>query len=83
MIGRDPDVRLSVDARSVSRRHARIVVSEAGAVIEDLGSKNGTFVNGQRVTVPRTLQDKDEIRVGAAIFVVRAYTEASTQTQAG
>src|SRR5947209_1495652 len=73
VIGRDPDVRLSVDARSVSRRHARIVVSEAGAVIEDLGSKNGTFVNGQRVTVPRTLQDKDEIRVGAAIFVVRAY----------
>src|SRR5205814_2235740 len=42
VIGRDPDVRLSVDANSVSRRHARIVVSEAVAVLEDLGSKNGT-----------------------------------------
>jgi DNA-binding winged helix-turn-helix (wHTH) protein len=83
VIGRDPDVRLSVDASSVSRRHARIVVSESGAVIEDLDSKNGTFVNGQRVTVPRTLQDKDEIRVGAATLVVRAYMEASTRTQAG
>ena len=43
IIGRDPGAAVRLDLPSVSRRHARIVVSSKGAVVEDLGSKNGTF----------------------------------------
>jgi DNA-binding winged helix-turn-helix (wHTH) protein len=82
VIGRDPDVSLWVDATSVSRRHARIVVSEGTATIEDLGSKNGTFVNGHRIEGAQRLADSDQIRVGAAVLVLRAYRNSSTQTQA-
>jgi DNA-binding winged helix-turn-helix (wHTH) protein len=82
VIGRDPDVSLWVDATSVSRRHARIVVSEGTATIEDLGSKNGTFVNGHRIEGTQRLADADQIRVGVAVLVLRAYRNSSTQTQA-
>jgi len=79
VIGRDPEVALCVDATSVSRRHALIVVSDGVARIEDLGSKNGTFVNGRRIEEAQPLADADEIKVGVALLVVRAYTNASTQ----
>jgi DNA-binding winged helix-turn-helix (wHTH) protein len=51
---------------SVSRRHARVVVSKGRASIEDLGSKNGTFVGGERIQAsePRRLVEGDEIRLG-------------------
>jgi pSer/pThr/pTyr-binding forkhead associated (FHA) protein len=52
---------LWIDAPTVSRRHARIVVTEGTAVLEDLGSKNGTHLNGVRLTAPVTLADGDEI----------------------
>ena len=54
------------DSPTISRRHARIVVGGASATIEDLGSKNGTFVNGARVTGSVTLQDGDTVRLGSA-----------------
>jgi DNA-binding winged helix-turn-helix (wHTH) protein len=82
VIGRDPDVSLWVDATSVSRRHARIVVSDGTATIEDLGSKNGTFVNGRRIEGAQRLADADQIRVGVAVLTLRAYRNSSTQTQA-
>jgi hypothetical protein len=43
VIGRDPDVEVRLDASTVSRRHARLVVTAEGTVLEDFGSKNGTF----------------------------------------
>jgi pSer/pThr/pTyr-binding forkhead associated (FHA) protein len=51
-------------ATSVSRRHARIEVSAAGAILEDLGSLNGTFVGDRRVDAPTALHEGDEIRIG-------------------
>ncbi|MBX5491592.1 MAG: FHA domain-containing protein, partial [Chloroflexi bacterium] len=61
--GETNTVVLSQD-RQVSRHHARIVLDEGLPRLEDLGSANGTFVNGERVLGPRLLQVDDEIRVG-------------------
>jgi DNA-binding winged helix-turn-helix (wHTH) protein len=65
VIGRDLSASISLRSPKVSREHARIVIEGGVAVLEDLGSKNGTFVHGQRVEAPVRLADGDEIRIGA------------------
>ena len=67
VIGRDPDVEVRLDASTVSRRHARLVVTAEGTVLEDFGSKNGTFRGGERVTSPVQLADGDAIRIGSLL----------------
>jgi len=62
-IGRWPDNDVAIDDRWVSRYHARIVRQERCYLIEDLDSKNGTFVNGQRLEAPHELVDGDQIQV--------------------
>lgn len=64
VIGRAHDTAIRIDSGGVSRHHARIVVQDNAARVEDLGSKNGTFIGGALVTDPRVLTDGDEIRVG-------------------
>jgi pSer/pThr/pTyr-binding forkhead associated (FHA) protein len=64
-----PDIDLTPDGGldgGVSRRHARIHKQRTQFFIEDLGSANGTFLNGQRLTpyLPHPLRDKDEIQLG-------------------
>jgi predicted component of type VI protein secretion system len=56
----------------VSRRHAEIQISNGTLSIMDLGSTNGTFVNGERIDQPRALQDGDEVRIGAVVWRLRA-----------
>jgi pSer/pThr/pTyr-binding forkhead associated (FHA) protein len=82
-VGRDPDVEVRLDASTVSRRHARLVVTAQGTVLEDFGSKNGTFHGNRRVTSPVQLADGDSIRIGSLLltFHVRG-TAGSTETQA-
>jgi DNA-binding winged helix-turn-helix (wHTH) protein len=70
IIGRAPDAGVWLDAAGVSRHHARIVVHDA-ATLEDLGSKNGTFVRGRRVTTPQPLHDGDQIRLGSVVVTFR------------
>jgi DNA-binding winged helix-turn-helix (wHTH) protein len=70
-IGRNPQATVHVDAASVSRRHARITLSAAQAMLEDLGSKNGTFVKGARVTAPTYLRDGDRVRFGSVLATFR------------
>jgi DNA-binding winged helix-turn-helix (wHTH) protein len=65
VLGRDPDLELCLDSPSVSRRHAMITVAGAEAVLEDLGSKNGTFVANRRVSAPTPLADGDVIKLGS------------------
>ena len=72
LIGRDPAAAICLDVAGVSRRHARIVVDEDGALLEDLGSKNGTRVGGELLTRPVRLQDRDHVCVGPMIVVFRA-----------
>jgi DNA-binding winged helix-turn-helix (wHTH) protein len=71
VIGRAIDAAIQIDSGGVSRQHARILVSGREARIEDLGSKNGTFVGGQPVNAPRTLNDGDEVRVGPVALTFR------------
>lgn len=64
-----PEIDLSDDghlAKSVSRRHARIIKQKSRVFVEDLGSINGTFVNGKRLQpyVPETLHDGDVLQLG-------------------
>ncbi|HEU5161960.1 MAG TPA: FHA domain-containing protein, partial [Thermoanaerobaculia bacterium] len=72
VIGRDDDCAVVLDFAGVSRRHARIIVANDVSTLEDLGSKNGTWKNEERVTSPVRLDDGDRIRLGAAVLVFRA-----------
>ena len=82
MVGRDPDVEVRLDASTISRRHARLVVTPEGTALEDFGSKNGTFRGSERVTSPVQLADGDSIRFGSLLvtFHVRE-TLGATETQ--
>jgi DNA-binding winged helix-turn-helix (wHTH) protein len=80
VIGRDPDVSIRIDASTVSRRHARIVVTDAGATLDDFGSKNGTFVGDTRVTGPIALADGDGIRVGSQRITFHTRADGRTET---
>ena len=82
VIGRDPDAEIYLNSAGVSRRHARIGISTGRATIEDLGSKNGTFVGDQRVEGPRSLGDGDIIGVGSVKLTLRIFqTPSSTKTE--
>jgi DNA-binding winged helix-turn-helix (wHTH) protein len=81
VIGRDPDATVRLDFPSVSRRHARIAVASEGAVVEDLGSKNGTFLRKDRITSAVRLADLDELWVGSVRLTVRILSgDVATQT---
>ncbi len=70
-----------IDAPGVSRHHARIRVEKGAATLEDLGSKNGTFLRGEPVTAPTRLEDGDQIRLGSVIVTFRIPPPAgSTET---
>lgn len=71
-IGRGPDNELVIPHSSVSRRHAYIWWTEDGLTIVDNGSRNGIFVNRQRVATMRILRDGDVVDIGAVRFRVRA-----------
>ncbi|HVG24213.1 MAG TPA: FHA domain-containing protein, partial [Thermoanaerobaculia bacterium] len=83
IIGRAPDCAITITDASISSRHARVVRSGEGFTIEDLGSRNGTFVNGEKVDKPRLLGDGDVVRVGKVImtFNVAQETVAEPKTQ--
>ena len=82
VIGRDPDAEIFLNSAGVSRRHARIGISASQATIEDLGSKNGTFVGDQRVQGARALGDGDIIGVGSVKLTLRIFqTPSSTKTE--
>ena len=67
-VGRSAACFLRIEDPGVSRVHFRIVVGQMTVVIEDLGSRNGTLVNGARVTAPMPLREGDEIAVGSRVF---------------
>jgi DNA-binding winged helix-turn-helix (wHTH) protein len=69
--GRGAECSVVVDATTVSRRHARILVVSGGATIEDLCSTNGTYVNRQPVSAPTRLKDGDEVGLGTAEMTMR------------
>ena len=64
LIGRLPDNHLGLNHTSVSRRHAKISVTPKGVVLEDMGSQNGTTVNGNPVNKPTNIRPGDILRIG-------------------
>ena len=83
LIGRDPSSRIWLDVSSVSRQHARILVSGDGAVLEDLGSKNQTRVGDAVLSGRVRLRNGDRISVGPSVLVYRESRGGmSTDTQA-
>ena len=72
LIGRSSNCHLVVDDALVSRRHAQIVVAEGGLTVEDFGSANGVFVNGNRIAGTGPLRAGDRLQVGKQLFVVRS-----------
>jgi DNA-binding winged helix-turn-helix (wHTH) protein len=81
VLGRGSEAAVRIDLGRVSRLHARIVVEGARAVLEDLGSKNGTFHRGRRLEAPAELADGDEIGVGPVMLLFRAAgSESTTET---
>jgi len=84
ILGRGTDSLVWIDAQSVSRRHARLMIATGLATLEDLGSKNGTFVNGIRLTAPIALRDGDELRIGSVPMTLKIYSKpSSTETATG
>jgi DNA-binding winged helix-turn-helix (wHTH) protein len=80
VLGRDADGVIGLGSPTVSRRHARVVILEAGASVEDLNSKNGTFLGGARVTNATALHDGDELRVGSVTLQFRTASASKTVT---
>ena len=71
VLGRAPDAAVWIDAPGISRNHARICLEGTVATVEDLQSKNGTYLNGSPVTVPTELKDGDQIRLGTVLIAFR------------
>ena len=71
MLGRSPDADILLDDPYASMFHLRLAYSEDGLVLSDLGTTNGTYVNGRRVTTPLTLNKGDAVQVGKSIMEVR------------
>ncbi len=81
-IGRAPEGLVSIASRKVSRRHARIVVTSRAAKLEDLGSKNGTYLNDRRIEGGVELAHGDAIQVGPAKLIFKAFVaDGSTETE--
>ena len=69
VLGRTPDAVVRIHSSRVSRRHARILVAGTRATLEDLASKNGTYLRGRRIDGPVVLSDGDEICVGPEVLI--------------
>jgi pSer/pThr/pTyr-binding forkhead associated (FHA) protein len=74
VVGRAPDVDFVIDDNLVSRRHVRVVRDGDGYAVEDLGSRNGTLLNGKKVVARTRLSDGDTIHVGGTDITFRQKT---------
>jgi DNA-binding winged helix-turn-helix (wHTH) protein len=81
VVGRNPEVSVWLESPKVSRHHARLIVRGSRATIEDLGSKNGTYVRRARISGPTELELGDEIRIGRFTLIFRVEeTAGPTET---
>ena len=76
--GRDPDNDICLEDTEVSRHHARLIQEEQQIILEDLGSTNGTLVNGKSITGRHVLQPADIISIGSSVFGVKGFAAPAT-----
>ena len=80
-IGRSPSATFPIDDKTLSREHTRVSGSAGRYVVQDLESKNGTFLNGKLITRPEPLKHGDRVRVGPATFMILWDPEDSAAEQ--
>lgn len=71
VIGRGPDADIVIDDPYASEFHARVGIQDGKVMVHDLGSTNGTYVNGRRVTTPAAVSTGDTVQIGKTILEVR------------
>jgi DNA-binding winged helix-turn-helix (wHTH) protein len=83
VLGRSPEAAIRVRSEQASRHQARIVVTAEGATLEDLGSRNGTCLNGRRLDEPTSLRDGDQILIGDEVLVFCSTALGTTRDARG
>lgn len=79
VVGRDAAADVVLDDERVSRQHARITPQAGGAVVEDLDSRNGTFVNREEIHSPVTALPGDDVLLGTTVLELRTDAELATR----
>lgn len=80
VIGRGSDAGACIDDRTVSRYHAAIVISDENTTLEDIGSKNGTFIGTRRLTAPVRLREGSTFAIGSVQVTYHVSSDLSTKT---
>lgn len=81
LVGREPACAVWLDAAGVSRRHARLCLEADKTTVEDLGSKNGTWLNDERISAQTMLRDGDRLQLGPESLEFRtSATSSATKT---
>lgn len=84
IVGRAQNADVWIDAPGVSRHHARFRLDAGNVTVEDLESKNGTYLRGKRLTAPSHIGDGDQIRIGSVVITLRIPAPAgATETARG
>ncbi len=83
VVGRDMECDIMIPSRQVSRKHASLTVTNSGATLEDLDSKNGTHLNGAMMSAPETLKDGDVIQIAFAQQFIFLSSDATMPLEIG
>lgn len=75
VLGRDPACDIVIQSQAISRRHARFFNQDGQVRVEDLGSSNGVFLNGSRLTNPHPLKDGDQIGLGQSVQLIFSFPQ--------
>src|SRR5438046_2979167 len=76
VMGRHPECTIQLNSNMVSRKHARVFRKGNDWLVEDMGSGNGTFVNGQKIEGPTTLGHEDRIKLGPLLLRFESASKA-------
>jgi hypothetical protein len=83
VLGRSLECDIAIVTPHVSRKHAQLAINDGQLFVEDLGSSNGTIVNGKKIEAPRALHHEDEIRLHDIVFrVSESFTRPNSERQA-